>query len=201
MIENKMRKAHHHGNLKEALLNFALNAAREGTVETLSLRHASRELGVSPGAVYRHFPDKAALMRTLAQKGFDLLAVRFEAAMPFESHATTKAQAKQRFITLGLAYAAFAAENYGLWRLMFGPFGRQPVPDREDRASTYDWLAKSLAELSEFGLIGKTDAEAQFFVWTTIHGMSDLQASPPVPIAEREQVTQTQCELVLAALQ
>ncbi|MEL6946960.1 MAG: TetR/AcrR family transcriptional regulator, partial [Pseudomonadota bacterium] len=87
MIQTKPDNQHHHGNLRDAVIAFAFDAARNGTIETLSLRSVSRELGVSSGAVYRHFDDKDALLRQVAKTGFDLLAERFEAAMPFESEA------------------------------------------------------------------------------------------------------------------
>ncbi len=200
MAGTEKRTTHHHGNLKEALVAYALGAAREGTIETLSLRQASRALGVSPGAVYRHVPDKDALMRALATTAFDMLAAEFEAILPFDSDATTGAEAKARFIALASAYAAFAVEHYGLWRLMFGPYGRQSDRKPKDRADTYDWLEKSLAELAAAGLITKTGPDAQFFAWTTIHGMSDLQASPAIQEKGREKVVGSQCELILSAL-
>ena len=192
-------RSHHHGNLKEALINHALEAARTGTVESLSLRQASRELGVSPGAVYRHFVDKDALMRALAQHGFDLLAQRFELAMPFESPALGPAHAKSRFVALAGEYASFAQQHYGLWRLMFGPYGAgSPTPHH--RASTYDWLRKSLNELAAHGLIAPAGPEAQVFAWTAIHGLSDLQASPAVNQVGRGIALTSQCDLIIAAL-
>jgi AcrR family transcriptional regulator len=193
-------RPHHHGNLKEALLTHALEAARSGTIESLSLRQVSRELGVSPGAVYRHFADKDALLHSLAQHGFDMLAERFELVMPYDSWAADQANARARFEALIREYADFAKRHYGLWRLMFGPYG-EATPTPQHRPNSFEWLRKSLNEMAACGLIAQAGPEAQLFAWTAIHGLSDLQASPAVSrLAPRGPLT-SQCDFIIAALQ
>jgi AcrR family transcriptional regulator len=193
------RTTHHHGNLTEALIEYALNAAQGGTLEGFSLRQASRDLGVSPGAAYRHFPDRDTLLRTVASRGFDALAARFEAALPFASEATSAMEARERFVALGEAYVAFARDHYGLWRLMFGPYGLTWAPPT-GRPPAYAWLEKALGEMARWGLIQPVDASAQFFAWSAIHGLSDLQASPAIEAARTQGPVEHQCALIIAAL-
>ncbi|MEM6694585.1 MAG: TetR/AcrR family transcriptional regulator [Pseudomonadota bacterium] len=200
MTETKTPSRHHHGNLKEALLAYALRAAESGALETLSLRKASRDLGVSPGAAYRHFADRDALMRKVAEIGFDMLAERFETALPFASTAATRADALSRFTNLARAYVAFSGDHPNLWRLMFGPFGLSPQQARADRPSTYAWLAKSLDELAQFDVIDAPNAAAQFFVWSAIHGFSDLGASAALADQPRSQQVDQQCAFMIRAL-
>lgn len=192
----EVRKAHHHGALKEALVALALDAAREGAVEEMSLREASRRLGVSPGAVYRHFPDKEALMRALALRGFDMLAEGFEATVPLESAAAGPEEAIARFEALAGAYVAFSAAHYGLWRLMFGPYGVGAMPG--GRPSAFAWLEKVLGELHANGVTPAPGPEDARFAWAAIHGLSDLRASPAVTIP-REGVGET-CARILRGL-
>ncbi len=172
------RKPHHHGRLRDEVIALAMEEARAGAIELLSMRDVSRRLGVSPAAIYRHFPDRDAIFRAVTRAGFDLLAERFEAVVPFGSTAPDAAEALDRFQALAQAYVRFARDHYGLWRLMFGPYGRDPNATPLTRPSTYDWLGKSLAELQNFGVIIRSTAEDQYFVWTAIHGLSDLQSSP-----------------------
>lgn len=172
------RKPHHHGRLRDEVIALAMEEARAGAIELLSMRDVSRRLGVSPAAIYRHFPDRDAIFRAVTRAGFDLLAERFEAVVPFGSTAPDAAEALDRFQALAQAYVRFARDHYGLWRLMFGPYGRDPNATPLTRPSTYDWLGKSLAELQKFGVIIRSTAEDQYFVWTAIHGLSDLQSSP-----------------------
>ncbi|MEX3013947.1 TetR/AcrR family transcriptional regulator [Gymnodinialimonas hymeniacidonis] len=199
MTETKPRNAHHHGNLKEALVTYTLSAADDGTLSDLSVRKAARDLGVSPGAAYRHFPDKDALMRSVAARGFDALADTFEAAVPFESTAKSAADARARFTRLAVAYAAFARCRTELWRLMFGPQGLAPAPI-SGRPSTYDWLKKCLHELAAFDVIASSRSEHHFFAWSAIHGLSDLQSSPAIVGETAEASIERQCDLIIAAL-
>lgn len=199
MTHVKPADTHHHGNLKEALVAYAIRAADSGTLAELSLRKASRDLGVSPGAAYRHFPEKDALMRHVAHKGFDALADAFERALPFDSNAENGDAARDRFTALAAAYVEFGRTRTDLMRLMFGPHGRTPSAGG-DRPSTYDWLAKSLAELACFELINTPDENAQFFAWSSIHGFSELQSSPAVSVQDDAMAVKRQCRFIIAAL-
>ncbi|MEO0636137.1 MAG: TetR/AcrR family transcriptional regulator [Pseudomonadota bacterium] len=200
MITTKPSDQHHHGSLRDSVIAFAVRAAQEGTIETLSLRSVSRELGVSSGAVYRHFKDKDALLSEVAAKGFDALAERFEAAMPFESVIGTSDDATARFVALAKTYVGFSTDSYGLWRLMFGPHGRASLPPWADRPSTYEWLEKSLMELHAFGLIAPSDPAKQFFAWSSLHGLADLDSSPASRSRSVDDMIERQCALIIAAL-
>lgn len=200
MTEGPAHKPHHHGNLRKAVIVLAMEEARAGAIELLSMRDVSRRLGVSPAAVYRHFPDREAILRDVARAGFDLLADRFESALPFASQAPDAAAALERFQALALAYVSFAREHYGLWRLMFGPYGRDPQATKPVRPSTYDWLGKALAELKAFGVINTATAEDQYFVWTAVHGLSDLQTSLVATPSASDTITCRHSIMTLRAL-
>ena len=194
------RKPHHHGRLRDEVIALAMEEARAGAIELLSMRDVSRRLGVSPAAIYRHFPARDAIFRAVARAGFDLLAERFEAVVPFGSTALDAAAALDRFQALAQAYVRFARDHYGLWRLMFGPYGRDPNVTHLTRPSTYDWLGKSLAELQNFGVIVRATAEDQYFVWTAIHGLSDLQSSSATKQTALESVVRSNALKTLKAL-
>ena len=200
MTEKPSRRAHHHGNLKEALVLYALGAAEEGAIEMLSLRAAARDLGVSPGAVYRHFADKEALMQELAARGFDMLAASFEAEVAFASAAKDAEDARSRLRALAAAYVDFASRYYGLWRLMFGPSGAQASARSSERPDTYDWLGKVLQEMHEADLIAPLSREGQFFAWTAVHGLSDLQASPAIDVPDLAARVDAHCHAIERAL-
>ncbi|MEM9248200.1 MAG: TetR/AcrR family transcriptional regulator [Pseudomonadota bacterium] len=199
MAETKPSDAHHHGNLKEALVSYTLSAADNGGLSDLSVRKAARDLGVSPGAAYRHFPDKNALLRTVASLGFDALAETFEHAVPFDSSARDAKEARARFVKLALAYSDFAHRRRELWRLMFGPLGRSPSL-ASGRPSTYEWLGKCLIELASFGIIKDPQPEDQFFAWSAIHGLSDLQRPPTIADPPQDALVERHCAFVIAAL-
>lgn len=195
-----MKKSHHHGHLREAVIALAMDEARQGSIEAISMRDVSRRLGVSPAAVYRHFTDREAILHAVAEAGFDLLAQRFEAVMPYASVASDGSEALERFEALAVEYVAFARGHFGLWRLMFGPYGLGPKPERDARPSTYDWLGKSLAELLAAGRIESATSQDQYFIWTAIHGFSDLCSSSAPLMAVSDTDARDQARRALRSL-
>lgn len=181
---------HHHGALRDAVLAAALRAAQEGVLDGLSLREVARDLGVSPAAVYRHFPDREAVLRAVAAAGFQRLAQDFEVAAPQAEAVRDPARAVARFEALGLAYVFFARDHYGLWRLMFGPLGQGVTP--EGGVSAFDGLVRVLDDLAALGVISRADAGARMLAWAAIHGLSDLRArsgaDPATLTAEARQI-------------
>ncbi|ADM09893.1 putative TetR-family transcriptional regulator [Parvularcula bermudensis HTCC2503] len=72
---------YHHGNLRTALLNRAIEVIDAEGVEGMSLRRLARDLGVSHAAPARHFPTKAALLSTIVKDAYlDLTATVVKAA-------------------------------------------------------------------------------------------------------------------------
>jgi len=68
------RRGYHHGNLREALVQAALDLiARKGPAG-FTFADAARSAGVSSAAPYRHFRDKDALLADVARRGFELFA-------------------------------------------------------------------------------------------------------------------------------
>ncbi|MGI3170473.1 TetR/AcrR family transcriptional regulator [Pseudooceanicola sp. C21-150M6] len=205
------KRPHHHGSLKADLVSYALSLARMGTIDDMSLRRAARDLNVSPAAVYRHFADKKALFEALALQGFDMLAEAFDTAAPLAFPPRTEEEARDRFMAIGAAYVGFATAHYGLWRLMFGPYGRGALPP-DGRPNTYLWLSRALEDLHRTGVIRKPGPPEEQFTWSAIHGLSDLTAAmaaqgqdgavAPSATAARPDDSQIRhhCALILRAL-
>ena len=110
-IENQGER-YHHGDLRAALIEEGLKRLQAGPAEALSLREIARNVGVSATAVYRHFPDRAALLGALCLVGDERLADAFAAAM---------ARARpglDAFSAMGRAYVRFAPLNPAMFRRM-----------------------------------------------------------------------------------
>jgi len=60
---------YHHGNLREALLQRAMEVISRSGVGAVSLRSLARDLKVSHAAPTRHFPSRADLLATIAEEG------------------------------------------------------------------------------------------------------------------------------------
>lgn len=109
------REAYHHGDLRSALIDAGMHALAGGSVDALSLRALAREAGVSATAVYRHFPDKDALLRALAAAGLDRMAEQQATA----SKAAAGAGPVAAFCASGAAYVRFAIREPELFRLIW----------------------------------------------------------------------------------
>ena len=62
-------KGYHHGDLRAAVIAAGMKRLTEGGDAELGLRALARDVGVSATALYRHFPDKEALLDALADEG------------------------------------------------------------------------------------------------------------------------------------
>jgi AcrR family transcriptional regulator len=105
---------YHHGNLKLALLDAAIEQIKTVGVEKLSLRGMARTVGVSQTAPYRHFKDKNQLLAEVAAQAFTELYQCSQSALDPNASAITSIQAT------GMAYLQYAIENPEKYRLLFG---------------------------------------------------------------------------------
>lgn len=64
---------YHHGNLRQALLEHAVDLARAGGPDAVVLRDVQRAAGVSNSAAYRHYADRQALLTSVQIYGMTLL--------------------------------------------------------------------------------------------------------------------------------
>src|SRR5262245_19019392 len=73
------RRGYHHGNLREALVDAALDLIAQKGPAGFTFAEAARHAGVSPAAPYRHFRDRDALMADVARRGFERFEQRLRA--------------------------------------------------------------------------------------------------------------------------
>ena len=78
--DRRAERGYHHGNLKEALLQAALDLIAQKGAAGFTFADAARSAGVSPAAPYRHFRDRDELLSSIAQRGFEQFEVALSAA-------------------------------------------------------------------------------------------------------------------------
>jgi AcrR family transcriptional regulator len=101
------KKPYHHGDLRRVLIEAALELVGEGGVETVSVREAARRAGVSPGAPFRHFESRAALLTAVAEEAQRRFRAEIEAALL----AVPGGNPLARFRAIGIAYLSWAMCN------------------------------------------------------------------------------------------
>ena len=70
MAHQAKRSTFRHGNLAEALIDAALKRIEADGVETITLRDLADDAGVNHRAIYRHYPDKDALLAAVAERAW-----------------------------------------------------------------------------------------------------------------------------------
>jgi AcrR family transcriptional regulator len=103
-------RPYHHGNLRRALLDAALDEIAERGPMAWSLRELARRAGVSHAAPAHHFGDKAGVLTAIAAEGYELLGGALERALD-----------EGAFLDVGLAYISFAMEHPAHFDVMFRP--------------------------------------------------------------------------------
>lgn len=94
---------YHRQNLAAAIAQQARQQLEEQGVDQLSLRQIARFLAVTPAAVYRHYPDKAALLAQLRTEIIEELTAALRAGVLDSADAPTMLR---RMVTNLLTYAA-----------------------------------------------------------------------------------------------
>ncbi|MEM7171214.1 MAG: TetR/AcrR family transcriptional regulator [Pseudomonadota bacterium] len=173
--DQRGRRGYHHGNLREALIQAALDLIADKGTGGFTFAEAARAAGVSPAAPYRHFRDRDALMAGIAQQGFERFAQQLEAA--WQDGAPDPVTALNR---LGRAYLAFAREEPAYYAAMFEA-GLPPDINREfaqagDKAFA---LLRQAAEAVAERLPKQKRPPAlmmSLHIWSLSHGIASLFA-------------------------
>lgn len=169
----KRRTSYHHGDLRRAIIEAALNVIQEKGLGALTMRSVARAARVSHMAPYHHFEDKAALVAALAAYGFRSMRNAMESRI-----ARCAEGSRARFRESGVAYVVFAVEHPNLFRLMFSAdvAEKSRYPELQDAASsTYAVLRELVEESHEEGASRADHPELiSVSAWALVHGLAVL---------------------------
>jgi AcrR family transcriptional regulator len=110
-----MTNRYHHGDLREALIEAALELVATRGVDGFSMREAARVAGVSSAAPYRHFEDNDALLKAAAARAGQLLSEAQREAAGMQSEPLLC------FRAIGVRSVGFAVEHPEWFKLMNTP--------------------------------------------------------------------------------
>ncbi len=108
------KRGYHHGNLRQALVETALQLIEEKGPNGFTLSEAAKDAGVTPAAVYRHFAGREDLIAEAARQGYVIFADLMEHA-----YADGQPSALAAFEKTGRAYLAFSRKYPGHYVAMF----------------------------------------------------------------------------------
>lgn len=159
------RTTYHHGSLKEACIEQGMALLREVGLGKFSLREVARRVGVSPPALYHHFPDKNDLLAEIAEIG----VAKFQAT--FETLVSTSESLGARLLTLANAYLDFFEERQFFMDIMFATEFEEYQKWREVRDRLFVLFGENLEQ------IGIPHADVPYVAlwgWSAVHGMATL---------------------------
>lgn len=207
MSEPPTRESYHHGDLRHALLLAGIELAREGGPDNVVLREATRRVGVSPNAAYRHFADRDALLCAVSDAALAKLATSIDGLFDLIPPGSAEQTARAQLRAVGTGYVAFALDTPGLFRVAFfvptnldrssvaskaGPSGRSPL----------GLLSVALDEFVASGIMAADRRpQAEFLAWSAVHGFALLCIDGPLRAMPRQQadaVTQRVIDMVEA---
>lgn len=151
------RAGYHHGNLRAALIDTAIDLLGERGIQGFSLAEASRRLGVAVAAPYRHFADRDELLVAVAVRASEALGERLEQA------ADPTDPPERRLTDLVRTYVGFAYDNQPLFQALFAAGldkSRRPELERATRrvAAIFFGPALTICDGDENAATGLTGA-------------------------------------------
>lgn len=178
-MKQEGNRPYHHGDLRRALLDAALQLVTEHGRPDFTLREVARQAGVSHNAPYNHFADKADLVAALTVEGYQKLERVLRSA-----YEQAKGSPLERTLAISGAYVRFALENPATYSLMFRPELRQSshkggeCDEAVKNASTaaLGVFQEGLATAQRAGE-SRTDLSVEMLalsLWTTMHGLTTL---------------------------
>jgi AcrR family transcriptional regulator len=178
---------YHHGDLKAALIDVAISLIAERGVREFSLAEASRRLGVTVAAPYRHFTDRDDLIAAVGVRALDA----FTAALAAEGRDADPPE--QRLAALARAYVRFAAEQRPLFDTLFVAGidkSRYPEFRRAFHALEETFRASALAVCEHDGRaagapMAAVEATAHGHAALLLDGSFDDEADPVGSAADR----------------
>lgn len=165
---------YHHGNLRQAALEAARALLEDQGPAKVSLRAVAQRVDVTHRALYRHFPDRDALMAELAQGSLEAIL----AAMKDASEAAAP-EPSARLAAATEAYLDFALDRPAVYRQAmtagFAKRGAHPGLAKAARALGNDFGALVVAAADPTDPTEAAGAKDRAIArWGTLHGLVDL---------------------------
>lgn len=169
---------YHHGDLRRALLEAAIEAIAHDGVDRLSIRGLARATDVSHTAFRHHFGDRKGLLTALAANGYAGMSSALRAV---------EVAGPEGFLDVGIAYVEWALDHPAHFQVMFRP----DLVDEDDPV-----LRGALDELAGALMLGAGDFAGHhqpgsprtnplaLAAWSLTHGFATLALAGNLPTGE-----------------
>ena len=168
-----VKTAYHHGDLRVALIEAALEIIDEDGPQGLTIRKVAQRAGVSHAAPYRHFAGKDDLVLAVVERGFELLNEEMA-----EARARAGDDLLAQFASSGEAYLTFAMNNPTYYRVMFNGNMLSAGDNeglRHTSAASFERMTEDIRMCQELGVVREGDPGLlAIAIVSTVHGFVSL---------------------------
>jgi AcrR family transcriptional regulator len=162
----------------------ALEILEAEGAEAVSMRRVASAVGITPMAIYHHFPGREALLNYITDREFAQL-LGYIQAHPLRGNGEARVTAVIE------GYVDYALARPRVFDYVFSrrrPGARQfPKDFRARRSPTLNPVADTIAAAMEQGYLKKDDVwEIAFAVWAHVHGYVMLYRAGRIGLSEKE---------------
>lgn len=169
------KRGYHHGNLRQALVDAALDLIEAKGPTGFTLSEAAKQAGVTPAAVYRHFAGREDLIAEAARQGYEIFADLMEYA-----YQSGQPSSLASFEATGRAYLAFARKHPGHYVAMFeSGISTNRTPELAQVSGRASGVLEKAAEALSDRIPPEKRPPPQMFsahIWAMSHGVVELFA-------------------------
>jgi AcrR family transcriptional regulator len=171
-------------NTADRIARVALAILEEEGPEAVSMRRVASAVGITPMAIYHHFPDREALLNTVTDREFAKLLSHMQ-AHPLNG------SLENRVIAVMEGYVDYSFKQPRVFDYVFSHVRsdarKYPQDFRARRSPTLNPIADMLAGEMEKGLLKQDDVwEVAFALWAHIHGYVMLYRAGRIALSEKE---------------
>lgn len=173
-MTSETSKSYHHPDLRQTLIDAAINLINEKGISDLSLRQLARQVGVSHNAPYRHFETKQALLMAVAEEGFAALRDTL-----LKAKTASRENPSEQLSAIGIAYVKFALTHPAHYQVMFGDYRNhccESASLAEVSKQAFGVLVNIIQEGQDQGIFREGDTiNLARVAWSLVHGQAMLK--------------------------
>ena len=152
--------------------------------EAVSMRRVAEAVGITPMAIYHHFPNREALLNSITDREFAKFLGYIQRRIVSGSH-------QRRLISAMEAYIDYALDRPRIFDYVFSqsrPAARRyPEDFRQRRSPTLNPLAGQVADAMASGWMKKDDIwEVALELWAVTHGYVVLNRAGRFSLEEKK---------------
>lgn len=178
-LNMKKKNAHHHGHLREALVDAGVELLDEGGIEALTLRKCAARAGVSHAAPAHHFRGLKGLLTAIVTRGYFLFATEMNVNI-----AAAADDPISRLRGCSKGYVKFSRENKALASIIFNK--SNCFEDEPEWIEAADAAYQVLIDICAPFKHRHNNAElTQIAVWTMLEGYVNFERNGVINDAHR----------------